>query len=297
MYAVAGFATLANAITSLTAHGVAYYTATSTYAPSVAPVSYPSGTIYLDDSSDTINIPVEVPLSSPPTNSGAGINIVVPVKVPTSTFFIAFRGTTTTIASMASAGLSFNICPTSTPLASCTYQARINTPKRYNESEQGISLYAVTPTQVIYESDGSWSIPAGDYLFVHFGENNMFGDTFTDPYGTGNVGLLNTDGAYNQTLCINGGANCYGVPHNPVNMFISSSLGAGGGGGGGSSTTGIAPMNNTSSTTAVSQSVLTEIVKLPTYILQKYETPLVGIALILTVCGAAFGVLRVFGIL
>ena len=54
----------------------------------------------------------------------------------------------------------------------------------------------------------------------------------------------------------------------------------------------VSPMNDTSSTALVSNAVFQEIVTLPVFILQKYETPLVGMAIIITLFFAIFGMLR-----
>jgi hypothetical protein len=59
----------------------------------------------------------------------------------------------------------------------------------------------------------------------------------------------------------------------------------------------VSPTNDTSSTAAVSASVFQEVVSLPLYILQKYETPLVGMALIFALFSAIFGLLKYFDLL
>lgn len=67
-----------------------------------------------------------------------------------------------------------------------------------------------------------------------------------------------------------------------------------GGGGGGSSTTAIAPFYNMTSTASSSLAVQNEIVTLPIYELRNYETPLIGIGIILAIFGAVFGFLKWF---
>lgn len=55
------------------------------------------------------------------------------------------------------------------------------------------------------------------------------------------------------------------------------------------------PNNATSSTAAVSGLVYQEIVRLPLYILQQYQTPLVVLAIIFAIFGAVFGFLKLIG--
>ena len=59
----------------------------------------------------------------------------------------------------------------------------------------------------------------------------------------------------------------------------------------------VSPMNDTSSTALVSSAVFQEIVTLPVFILQKYETPLVGMAIIIALFSAIFGILKYFDML
>ena len=55
------------------------------------------------------------------------------------------------------------------------------------------------------------------------------------------------------------------------------------------------PTNNIDGTVNVAVLVQHEIVTLPTYILQHYETPLVGMGMIILLVGAIFGVLKLLG--
>lgn len=59
----------------------------------------------------------------------------------------------------------------------------------------------------------------------------------------------------------------------------------------------LAPINNISSTINLSGMVYTEIVSLPIYELQHYETPLVGIAIIFALFFGIFAILKIFNIL
>jgi len=59
----------------------------------------------------------------------------------------------------------------------------------------------------------------------------------------------------------------------------------------------VSPTNDTSSTASVSNYVFQEVVTLPVFILQKYEAALVGMALILALFSAIFGILKYFDML
>lgn len=59
----------------------------------------------------------------------------------------------------------------------------------------------------------------------------------------------------------------------------------------------IAPINDTTSTKSISGLVFNEIVALPQFVFKNYETPLVGMAIIIAVVSVLFGLLKWFNIL
>jgi len=54
------------------------------------------------------------------------------------------------------------------------------------------------------------------------------------------------------------------------------------------------PNNATSATAAVSGQVFNEMVSLTLYILKTYQTPLVGLGIMLVLAGAIWGVIKLF---
>lgn len=94
-------------------------------------------------------------------------------------------------------------------------------------------------------------------------------------------------GSGNRAACM----TAYGSQYFETTITISA---PGGGGGGGSST---APFYSTSTTASTSQAVFNEVVKLPLFIFQNYESALAGMAVLLILISVIFGMLKYFNIL
>lgn len=61
--------------------------------------------------------------------------------------------------------------------------------------------------------------------------------------------------------------------------------------------TGTSPMDDTSSTKSVSGNIFDEVVNLPVFLLQNYASPLAGMAVLLILISAIFGILKYFNLL
>ena len=121
--------------------------------------------------------------------------------------------------------------------------------------------------------------PLGLYTAVFY-DNTWNGGPGTDQCATDLTNVQSVDLPTLKSDC-SGDVSAYSISYIPFVVTFQ----------------GVYPQNQVTATQNVSQEVLNEVVALPVYEMQNYETPLVGMGIILALCGAIFGFLNWFGIL